>query len=433
YRYAIFSKAGSINEKQTHITIQAVTNLRDSHANMRKPNDTMRIVVTTFVGVLLGFFLGSSFPSLSLPKMNIPTTLLPSVDLTYIEDRYSGLSTQAWLNALSTLKGRRVGPSQEKNFNHSSIWIETNPRGAERLPPSIIQSETDFYFRRLWGNPEEDFTRTPKYLVTFTVGFEQKANIDACIKKFSENFTILLFHYDGRTSEWDEFEWSKRAIHVSVAKQTKWWYAKRFLHPDLVAPYDYIFIWDEDLGVEHFNAEEYLKLVKKHGLEISQPGLEPNNGLTWQMTKRREEGEVHMSTTEKPGWCGDPLLPPCAAFIEIMAPVFSRNAWRCVWNMIQNDLVHGWGLDFALRRCVEPAHKKIGVVDSQWIVHQTVPSLGNQGQSEKGKAPWEGKRMDDVPRSNGECRKVLLRIDWIHVQSGSLGCTNCRLTHASIP
>ncbi|CBI22818.3 unnamed protein product, partial [Vitis vinifera] len=73
---------------------------------------------------------------------------------------------------------------------------------------------------------------------------------------FSEDFTFLLFHYDGRTTEWDEFEWSKRAIHVSVRRQTKWWYAKRFLHPDIVAPYDYIFIWDEDLGVEHFNAEE---------------------------------------------------------------------------------------------------------------------------------------------------------------------------------
>lgn len=34
------------------------------------------------------------------------------------------------------------------------------------------------------------------------------------------------------------------------------WYAKRFLHPAIVAQYDYIFIWDEDLGVEHFNAEE---------------------------------------------------------------------------------------------------------------------------------------------------------------------------------
>lgn len=40
--------------------------------------------------------------------------------------------------------------------------------------------------------------------------------------QFSENFTIVLFHYDGRASEWEELEWSKQAIHVSVQKQTKW-------------------------------------------------------------------------------------------------------------------------------------------------------------------------------------------------------------------
>ncbi|CAN1838652.1 hypothetical protein LINPERHAP1_LOCUS35512, partial [Linum perenne] len=279
----------------------------------------------------------------------------------------------------------------------AQIWAPSNPRGAETLPPGIIEAESDFNLRRLWGNPSEDVTKKPKYLVTFTVGYNQRHNIDACVKKFSGNFTILLFHYDGKVSEWDEFEWSKQAIHVSARKQTKWWYAKRFLHPDIVASYDYIFIWDEDLGVEHFNAEEYIKLVKKHGLEISQPGLEPNKGLTWQMTRRRGDQEVHnfsisqfsyeplftRTTTEKAGWCSNPHVPPCAAFVEIMAPVFSRAAWRCVWYMIQNDLVHGWGLDFALRRCVEPAHEKIGVVDSQWIVHQGVPSLGNQVTTRK--------------------------------------------------
>jgi len=36
--------------------------------------------------------------------------------------------------------------------------------------------------------------------------------------------------------------------------------------------------------------------------------------------------------------------------------------------------------------------KKIGVVDSQWIVHQVIPSLGNQGKAENGKAPGEGVR-----------------------------------------
>lgn len=54
------------------------------------------------------------------------------------------------------------------------------------------------------------------YLLSFAVIFKSWS------VQFSENFTILLFHYDGRISEWDEFEWSKRAIHVGVKKQTKW-------------------------------------------------------------------------------------------------------------------------------------------------------------------------------------------------------------------
>ncbi|XVF14017.1 hypothetical protein REPUB_Repub09cG0020100 [Reevesia pubescens] len=361
--------------------------------NVRKPNEMMRLIITTFAGVVFGFFLGVSFPTLSLTKMNLPSTLFPSIDLTYIEDKYSGLSTRALFNALNSMKADKVVSMPSYRYNETKTWIPTNPRGAERLPPGIITSESDFYLRRLWGQPSEDLTIKPKYLVTFTVGYNQKTNIDAAVKKFSENFTIVLFHYDGLTTEWDEFEWSKRAIHVSVRKQTKWWYAKRFLHPDIVAPYDYIFMWDEDLGVENFDAEEYIKLVRKHGLEISQPGLDPNSGgLTWAMTRKRDNTEVHKETEERPGWCTDPHLPPCAAFVEIMATVFSRDAWRCVWHMIQNDLVHGWGLDFSLRKCVEPPHEKIGVVDSQWILHQGVPSLGNQGQAEGGRSPWEGVR-----------------------------------------
>ncbi|KAE8705511.1 putative ATP binding protein [Hibiscus syriacus] len=351
----------------------------------RKSNESMRLIVTTFVGVVFGFLVGLSFPTLSLTKFNLSSGILTTIDIKYTEYTKPSLSSPIPLQ-------HPLDNNSSANATSKKIWVPSNPRGAERLPPGIVRAESDLYLRRLWGKPDEDLTSTPKYLVMFTVGYNQRKNIDAAVKKFSGNFTILLFHYDGRTTEWDEFEWSKEAIHVSVRRQTKWWYAKRFLHPDIVAPYDYIFIWDEDLGVEHFDAEKYIKLVRKHGLEISQPGLEPNKGLTWQMTKRRGDREVHKETEEKPGWCNHPHVPPCAAFVEIMAPVFSRDAWRCVWHMIQNDLVHGWGLDFALRKCVEPAHEKIGVVDAQWIVHQSVPTLGNQGESENGKAPWQGVR-----------------------------------------
>ncbi|GMH26094.1 hypothetical protein Nepgr_027937 [Nepenthes gracilis] len=336
----------------------------------RKPNDSMKIILTTFIGVVFGFVLGVMFPTLSMTKLNL------RANSSHRDDEIS----------LIDIESNKMGNISKK------IWIPSNPRGAETLPPGIVASESDFHLHRLWGNPSEDLTNIPKYLVAFTVGYNLRHNINAAVEKFSADFAIVLFHYDGRIAEWDEFEWSKTAIHISVPKQTKWWYAKRFLHPSIVAPYEFIFIWDEDLGVEHFNAKEYIKLVKKHGLEISQPGLDPNGSLVWRMTKRRDNGEVHKQSDEEPGWCSDPYLPPCAGFVEIMAPVFSRNAWRCTWHMIQNDLVHGWGLDFALRKCVEPAHEKIGVVDAQWIVHQSVPSLGNQGESKDGKSAWKGVR-----------------------------------------
>ncbi|KAI3935792.1 hypothetical protein MKX01_032976 [Papaver californicum] len=311
-------------------------------------NEGLRLLIlTAFVGVLFCFLVGISF-SASLSKF---TSSL-------VKDSYSSIPTEhhAWSMTEMNVSTSTSTLAPTSNNHTSKMWVSSNPRGAERLPPGIVVAESDLYARRLWGEPSEDLTMRPKYLVTFAVGFGQKSNIDAAIKKFPENFTILLFHYDGRTSEWDDLDWSRRAIHISVLKQTKWWYAKRFLHPYVVAPYDYIFIWDEDLGVENFDAEEYLRLVRKHGLEISQPGLDPDRGTTWQMTKRRRDVEVHKDTTERP------------AFVEIMAPVFSRDAWRC------------------------PAQEKIGVVDAQWIDHQTVPSIGNQGIAENGKAPWEGVR-----------------------------------------
>ncbi|GKA61624.1 hypothetical protein Tco_0761143 [Tanacetum coccineum] len=214
--------------------------------------------------------------------MNLPSTLLPSIDLGYIEDKYSGLSSQAFLHIWSSLR-----------CNKGISFHE--PEDAKATPYKVTP-ESDLYLRRLYGKPSEDLIIKPRYLVTFTAGYEQRDNIDKVVKKFSENFFILLFHYDGWTSEWNEFEWSNRAIHVSVLKQTKWWYAKRFLHPDILATYDYIFIWDEDLGLEDFDTERYISLVRKHGLEISQPSLSASSGLTWQMTRKRDDTEVNNTT-----------------------------------------------------------------------------------------------------------------------------------------
>jgi hypothetical protein len=96
-----------------------------------------------------------------------------------------------------------------------------------------------------------------------------------------------------------------------------------------VAPYDYVFVWDEDLGVDNFTADayvllvihmppmlspsstylssvvmddevqvvhgcRYLDIVRKHGLEISQPGLDATNvAPMYDVTAKKNSSEMH--------------------------------------------------------------------------------------------------------------------------------------------
>ncbi|CAN6872902.1 unnamed protein product [Brassica oleracea] len=171
----------------------------------------MKLLATALFSVTFGILIGLSFPSLWITKIflhllpfcivqaSLPKTLLCSVALSQIDS-----DTAAPTLAIDNSKAC---------FIYGFLQILKALRDCHR-----------------------DLKNKPRYLVTFTVGYNQRHNIDACIKKFSDSFTIVLFHYDGRVSEWDdEFEWSKNVIHISVLKQTKWWYAKRFLHPDIIA------------------------------------------------------------------------------------------------------------------------------------------------------------------------------------------------------
>ncbi|KAL0460711.1 UNVERIFIED_CONTAM: hypothetical protein Slati_0698300, partial [Sesamum latifolium] len=302
---------------------------------LKKSNDIARVIVTTIMGMVLGYFMGVSFPSVSLSKINLPSSLMPSANVafsddlptvtrTYPEDRVLNdtpptpkkaairdyESHGSDMKSVFLIRTRIRASTTILILLKKKIYLPTNPRGAESLPPGIIVSESDFYLRRLWVTQMSD-------ILGKLSGSEKEAEVPCNIYSW---FWQLVAAFDNSMP------------YVADAMR---WYAKRFLHPDVVVPYDYIFIWDEDLGVEHFDAEKYIELVKKHGLEISQPALEPNSGLTWLMTKKKDNREVHKDTEERPGWCSDPFLPPCAGFVEIMAPVFSREAWRCVWYLIQ--------------------------------------------------------------------------------------------------
>ncbi|XP_051146425.1 uncharacterized protein LOC127262004 isoform X2 [Andrographis paniculata] len=218
-----------------------------------------------------------------------------------------------------------------------------------------------------------------KSLLALAAGIKQKNLVNEIVRKFFDNdFVVMIFHYDGIVDRWRDLEWSDRAVHVSAMNQTKWWFAKRFLHPDLVAEYEYVFLWDEDLGVENFRPGRYLSIIREEGLEISQPALDPGKSkVHHRITVRNRRIRVHRRYY-RAGRCeGNSTAPPCAGWVEMMAPVFSRAAWRCTWHMIQNDLIHAWGLDMQLGYCAQGDRAvKVGIVDAEYISHLGLPTLG---------------------------------------------------------
>ncbi|KAK7295177.1 hypothetical protein RJT34_18082 [Clitoria ternatea] len=264
---------------------------------------------------------------------------------------------------------------------------QCRPIGSQALPEGIIINTSDLKMHPLWDTPMtktiDNKENASTNLFAMAVGVKQKDLVNKMVKKFLANdFVVMLFHYDGIVDEWNDFEWSNGVVHVSVANQSKWWFAKRFLHPDIVAEYGYIFLWDEDLGVENFHPDKYVSIIKSEGLEISQPALDPEKSeVHHQITARGRRSKVHRRTY-KPGGkgrgCdGSSTAPPCTGWVEMMAPVFSRAAWRCVWYMIQNDLIHAWGLDMQLGYCAQGDRtKNVGVVDAEYIVHYGHPTLG---------------------------------------------------------
>ncbi|OMO75089.1 hypothetical protein CCACVL1_16337 [Corchorus capsularis] len=278
-----------------------------------------------------------------------------------------------------------------QNSKSNICKIRCRPPGSEPLPQGIVVKTSNLDMRPLW-NENDDLKignlEPAANLLAIAVGIKQKKIVDQIVKKFpSSDFVVMLFHYDGIVDEWRDLEWSDRAIHVSAVNQTKWWFAKRFLHPDIVSEYKYIFLWDEDLGVDNFDPQNYLSIVEDEGLEISQPALDPvKSKVHHQITARKNNSTVHrrIYKFKGSGRCDNySTAPPCIGWVEMMAPVFSRAAWRCAWYMIQNDLIHAWGLDMQLGYCAQGDRmKNVGVVDAEYIVHLALPTLGVMDDNE---------------------------------------------------
>ncbi|KAI9222590.1 hypothetical protein BC828DRAFT_18168 [Blastocladiella britannica] len=207
-------------------------------------------------------------------------------------------------------------------------------------------------------------------LLAVPVGKKSVAGMASVLQTFdAHGFDVMLFHYDDGDAEWlaalPQFV-ARKWISVSARRQSKFWFAKRFLTPTVVDNYDYIFLWDDDVGfpAKDWSPLAFVELLKKYHIHIAQPAL-----VSGTIDNYQHDVVAVQNKTGHPGRFTN--------FVEVMFPVFSRAAWPCAWRMLPFDGVSFWGADNAWYPvCASANYCRFAVIDAMPVHHLDKKTLG---------------------------------------------------------
>ncbi|KNE64729.1 hypothetical protein AMAG_10079 [Allomyces macrogynus ATCC 38327] len=110
-------------------------------------------------------------------------------------------------------------------------------------------------------------------LVAVPVGESAKARIDTLVRQFGlDRFAFMLFIWDH--SDWSEFSWFAQVTAIRVARQAKFWYAKRFIPPEVALHYDYIWLLDDDMVLDfEWDPANATAAMRQYNVHFAQPAL----------------------------------------------------------------------------------------------------------------------------------------------------------------
>jgi len=140
-------------------------------------------------------------------------------------------------------------------------------------------------------------------------------------------------------------------IDYTKCKGWKWQFCQRFLTQNFIKRFnfDYIMVWDDDLDIHNFNIDLFIKICKAFKIEIAQPALGYNSYFTHAVTLKSSNPNVVFRITD---------------FVEIMCPVFTKEAWLKLYPYLEYSNEQGWGYDSIFKFL-----GKCAIIDSQPIQH----------------------------------------------------------------
>jgi len=213
--------------------------------------------------------------------------------------------------------------------------------------------------KALSGHPRCD---TPplshRYLFAAPVGAQDKVCLEKVIRRFGhEDFDYLLFAYDDTPFSGSIY----RDCVFLREEKPKWYCGRAYLTPERCAGYEYIFFWDGDIDVGDFSYRDFIDIMRRNNLELAQPSLAPGSYVNHRFTRKDESCRF--------GRYFD--------FVEIMAPVFTYEAWVRFWDMLDPEGNYwGYGYDDLARSFCR--YRNMGIIDAQSVVHSRPPRADAQ-------------------------------------------------------
>lgn len=145
---------------------------------------------------------------------------------------------------------------------------------------------------------------------------------------------------------------------VEYHKGGKWEVALRVLGPKPDA--DYIALWDDDIDPTHFDPGLFLSIMRANELDVAQPSIKSvGEFITHPITAWRDPVELSRHA-------GKQVVGRLTSFVEIMVPVFTRQAWTEICQYIPDAGFSGWGLDYV-------PFRRRGIVDATPVNHTRRP------------------------------------------------------------
>lgn len=236
------------------------------------------------------------------------------------------------------------------------------------------------YRLRIAGPPH--FNKRRKCLFAVPVGDAGKPFLEKIIRKFGhENFDYLVFLWEGTDLSEDVF----KKCRIIREPGIKWYFLKKYLTPAVCAPYDYVFTWDDDIEVDDFSVERFLDIMEHNHLELAQPAL------------TRDSYHIHGMVLGRTGKVGR-----YTDFVEIMVPVFKKDAWVKYWNILEPDWNYwGWGYDdMANSLC---GYRFTGIIDCELVRHAKICRKNPEAKKEcdlfvaKHKGAWRALKVSYAP------------------------------------